>query len=103
MISGPGFMIRYREDEATRQQLRPGTARRVWPYLRRYRGQVALLVAMTAVESAVVVVVPLFLLPGKVAGKRHGRGRPGLPLLRRGETAPRPGPAAAQGPVGGRA
>jgi ATP-binding cassette subfamily B protein len=61
MISGPGFMIRYREDEVTRQQVRPGTARRVWPYLRRYRGQVGLLLGMTAVESAVVVVSTLIL------------------------------------------
>ena len=61
MISGPGFSIRYREDEVTRQQVRPGTARRVWPYLRRYRGQVVLLLAMTAVESAVVVVSTLIL------------------------------------------
>jgi ATP-binding cassette subfamily B protein len=30
-------------------------------------------------------------------------GGPGLPLLRRGETARRPGPASAQGPAGGRA
>jgi uncharacterized protein (TIGR02679 family) len=61
MISGPGFAIRYREDEVTRQQVRPGTARRVWPYLRRYRGQVVLLLGMTAVESAVVVVTTLIL------------------------------------------
>ena len=32
---------------------------------------------------------------------RHDRGGPRPPVLRRGETAPRPGPAAAQGPVGG--
>ena len=61
MISGPGFGIRYREDEVSRQQVRPGTARRVWPYLRRYRGQVVLLLGMTAVESAVVVVSTLIL------------------------------------------
>ena len=33
----------------------------------------------------------------------HDRGGPGPPVLRRGETAPRVGPAAAQGPVRGRA
>ena len=43
MISGPGFAVGYREDEVTRQQVRPGTVRRVWPYLRRYRGQMVLL------------------------------------------------------------
>jgi hypothetical protein len=39
MIEGPGFTVRYREDEVTRQQVRPGTVRRVWPYLRRYRSR----------------------------------------------------------------
>jgi ATP-binding cassette subfamily B protein len=61
MISGPGFRIRYREDEVTRQQVRPGTLRRVWPYLRRYRGQMVLLVFITAVDSAILVVSPLIL------------------------------------------
>ena len=61
MISGPGFRIQYREDEATRQQVRPGTVRRVWPYLRRYRWQIVLLLGMTAVESAIVVVSTLIL------------------------------------------
>jgi ATP-binding cassette, subfamily B, bacterial len=45
----------------TRQQVRPGTARRVWPYLRRYRGPMVLLVFITAVGSAVVVVSTLIL------------------------------------------
>jgi ATP-binding cassette, subfamily B, bacterial len=61
VISAPGFRIQYREDEATRRQLRPGTARRVWPYLRRYRGPMVLLVFITAVGSAVLVVSPLIL------------------------------------------
>ncbi len=45
----------------TRQQVRPGTVRRVWPYLRRYRGPMVLLVFITAVDSAVLVVSPLIL------------------------------------------
>ena len=45
----------------TRQQVRPGTVRRVWPYLRRYRGQMVLLLGITAVDSAVVVVSTLIL------------------------------------------
>ena len=45
----------------TRQQVRPGTARRIWPYLRRYRGQMVLLLGITAVDSAIVVVSPLIL------------------------------------------
>ncbi len=61
MISGPGFRIRYREDEVTRQQVRPGTVRRVWPYLRRYRGLMVLLLGITAVGSAVGVVSTLIL------------------------------------------
>ena len=61
MIDAPGFWFRYHEDELTRQQVRPGTARRVWPYLRRYRGPMVLLVFITAVDSAIVVVSPLIL------------------------------------------
>jgi ATP-binding cassette, subfamily B, bacterial len=61
MISGPGFWVRYREDEVTRQQVRPGTVRRVWPYLRRYRRQMVLLLAITAVDSAIMVASPLIL------------------------------------------
>src|SRR5580692_12980517 len=61
VISGPGFVLRYREDEATWQQVRPGTVRRIWPYLRRYRGKMVLLLGITAVESAVLVVSTLIL------------------------------------------
>ncbi len=61
MIEVPGVRIRYREDEVTRQQVRPGTARRVWPYLRRYRGPMVLLVGVTAVKSAILVVSTLVL------------------------------------------
>ena len=61
MIEGPGLGLWYREDEVTRQQVRPGTARRVWPYLRPYRGPMVLLVFITAVDSAIVVVSPLIL------------------------------------------
>jgi ATP-binding cassette subfamily B protein len=61
MISGPWLRVRYREDEVARQQVRPGTVRRVWPYLRRYRRQMVLLVFLTAVGSAIMVVSPLIL------------------------------------------
>ena len=61
MIEGPGILLRYREDEVTRQQVRPGTVRRAWPYLRRYRWPMALLALVTAVESVIVVVNPLIL------------------------------------------
>jgi len=45
----------------TRQQVRPGTVRRVWPYLRPYRGAMVLLLGITAVDSAILVVSPLIL------------------------------------------
>ena len=61
MIDGPALGLWYREDDLTRQQARPGTARRVWPYLRRYRGPMVLLVFITAVDSVIVVVIPLIL------------------------------------------
>ena len=61
MISAPEFWFRYREDGVARQQVRPGTVRRVWPYLRRYRRQMVLLVFITAVGSAILVVSPLIL------------------------------------------
>ena len=61
MIEGPGVWWRFHEDDVTRQQVRPGTARRVWPYLRRYRGPVVLLVLITAVDAAIVVTIPLIL------------------------------------------
>ncbi|HTU75044.1 MAG TPA: ABC transporter ATP-binding protein [Trebonia sp.] len=61
MIEGPGVWWRFHEDEVTRQQVRPGTARRVWPYLRRYRRTMVALVLITAVDSAIVVTIPLVL------------------------------------------
>jgi len=60
MISGPGFRVQHL-DEVTRQQVRPGTVRRIWPYLRQYRGPMVLLVGITAVDSAILVVIPLIL------------------------------------------
>src|SRR5579859_297656 len=61
MIEGPGVWWRFHADEVTRQQVRPGTARRVWPYLRRYRGPIMLLVLVTSVDSAIAVTIPLIL------------------------------------------
>jgi ATP-binding cassette, subfamily B, bacterial len=61
MISAPEFWFRYRWDETAQQQVRPGTARRVWPYLRRYRWPMALLAFFIAIDSAIVVASPLIL------------------------------------------
>ena len=41
--------------------MRPGTVRRVWPYLRQYRGPMVLLLGITAVDSAILVVSTLIL------------------------------------------
>jgi ATP-binding cassette subfamily B protein len=61
MISSPGFRFWYPEDEVARQQVRPGTVRRIWSYLRQYRGPMVLLVGVTAVNSAILVASPLIL------------------------------------------
>jgi len=61
MIEGPGLGLLYREDDVTRQQVRPRTARRIWPYLRPYRRRMVLLVFISAVESATVAAIPLIL------------------------------------------
>ena len=61
MISDPGFRFWHPEDGVTWQRVRPGTARRIWPYLRRYRRQMVLLLGITAVDSAILVVSPLIL------------------------------------------
>src|SRR6202167_4126061 len=61
MISSPGFRLWYPEDDVARQQVRPGTARRIWSYLSQYRGPMVLLVGVTAVNSAILVASPLLL------------------------------------------
>jgi len=62
MIGGPGPGMRLRIDgELTRQQVKPGTARRIIPYALRYRWTLVVLVVCTAVDSAVTVGTPLLL------------------------------------------
>ena len=62
MIPGPVMGMRYiRDEDVTRQQIRPGTARRILPYARRYRWALALLLLITAVDSAIVAISPLLL------------------------------------------
>jgi len=54
--------MRYiRDDEVTRQQVRPGTVRRILPYATRHRGAMALLLVLTAMDSAFAVISPLLL------------------------------------------
>jgi len=62
MISGPSFGIRYiRDDEITRQRVRPGTMRRILPYAKRFRGPMVLLLLITAVDSSILAASPLLL------------------------------------------
>ncbi|WP_235828466.1 ABC transporter ATP-binding protein [Actinomadura rubteroloni] len=49
---GPG-------DPVTRQQIKPGTTRRVLPYARPYRTSIAFLLMMTAASATITVVTPL--------------------------------------------
>jgi ATP-binding cassette subfamily B protein len=54
--------MRYiRDDEITRQQIRPGTFKRILPYASRFRWPMILLLFITAVDSAILVVSPLIL------------------------------------------
>jgi ATP-binding cassette subfamily B protein len=62
MIPGPVIGMRYiRDDDITRQMIRPGTFRRILPYARRYRGALAILLLIAAVDSAILVITPLLL------------------------------------------
>jgi ATP-binding cassette, subfamily B, bacterial len=63
MISGPVIGMRYirDDDQVTRQQIKPGTVRRVLPYFTRHRWAIAFLLFITAVDSAITVVNPVLL------------------------------------------
>jgi ATP-binding cassette, subfamily B, bacterial len=62
MIPGPVIGMRYiRDEDVTRQQVRPGTFRRILPYIKPYRWALALLLLITAVDSAIMAISPLLL------------------------------------------
>ena len=63
MISGPAFGMRFirDDDRITRQQIKPGTVRRVLPYITRYRWALVFLLCITAVDSAITVINPVML------------------------------------------
>jgi ATP-binding cassette subfamily B protein len=63
MIPGPAFGVRYirDDDRVTRQQIKPGTVRRVLPYLARYRWTLIFLLFITGLDSAITVANPLIL------------------------------------------
>ena len=60
MISGPAFGLRFirDDDRITRQQIKPGTVRRILPYFTRYRWTLVFLFFVTAVDSAITVATP---------------------------------------------
>jgi ATP-binding cassette, subfamily B, bacterial len=58
---GPGLRLRIGTEELTRQQVKPGTLRRIIPYALKYRWTLALLLVSTAVDSGVTVATPLLL------------------------------------------
>jgi ATP-binding cassette subfamily B protein len=62
MMMGGGAMRMLRFDESiTRQKVRPGTVRRIFPYAKKYRRALALLLTVTAIDSGVAVANPLLL------------------------------------------
>lgn len=54
MIRGPGF-----DESVHKQRIKPGTARRVRPYARRYRGMIAALLAVSVVNAVIAVATPV--------------------------------------------
>jgi ATP-binding cassette, subfamily B, bacterial len=62
MIGGPAsLMRRYGVDSLTWQQIKPGTVRRILPYLTRHRWTVVFLLSLTVLDSAITVVNPVIL------------------------------------------
>jgi ATP-binding cassette, subfamily B, bacterial len=61
MGSGPGLALRINREELTRQQVKPGTVRRIIPYAWRYRWAMAALLGSTAIDSAITVAYPLLI------------------------------------------
>jgi ATP-binding cassette subfamily B protein len=61
MIAGPGAMRVRFNDSITRQQIRPGTVRRVLPYVRPYRWTMSVLLFVTSLDAVITVANPLLL------------------------------------------
>jgi ATP-binding cassette, subfamily B, bacterial len=59
--SGPGFLLRLGPEEVTRQQVKPGTLRRIIPYALGYRWSLVVLVVSTTIDSCVTVATPVLL------------------------------------------
>jgi ATP-binding cassette, subfamily B, bacterial len=58
---GVGAMRLRLDDSITRQQVKPGTVRRIVPYAKRYRWGLTLLLAVTAIDAVITVAQPLVL------------------------------------------
>src|SRR5713226_1863815 len=63
MIGGPGaIMMRSLGDSSvTRQKIRPGTFRRILPYVKRYRWGLVLLLIITSLDAVIAAASPLLL------------------------------------------
>ncbi len=62
MIRSTGSSFSLRIDESiTRENVKSGTVRRILPYARRYRWQIALLIFSAALDAGITVVIPLTL------------------------------------------
>jgi ATP-binding cassette, subfamily B, bacterial len=57
----PGPLRMRLDDSITRQRIKPGTTRRILPYVKRYRWGLALLLAVTAADAIITVATPLLL------------------------------------------
>src|SRR5689334_13749391 len=63
MLGSPGpVMMRGMGDKSiTRQNIRPGTLRRIFPYTKPYRWGIALLVVVGALDAVITAATPLLL------------------------------------------
>jgi ATP-binding cassette subfamily B protein len=59
--SGPGLLLRIGPEDRPRQQVKPGTLRRIIPYALRYRWSLVTLVVSTAIDSCATVATPVLL------------------------------------------
>jgi ATP-binding cassette, subfamily B, bacterial len=71
---GPiGMLGRAYDDKITRQKVRPGTVRRIFPYSRPYRWLMALLLTLTAIGAATSIAGPLIMAATIDDGILRGR------------------------------
>ncbi len=61
MIAGPAALRLRLADTVTRQQIKPGTVRRILPYVKPYRWTLGLVLIVTSLDAAITVANPLML------------------------------------------